>query len=230
MSDPAPPPEPGGTAGGGPGPLTPERIDAALADFRAWLEQLAAGAPQPPPEPDEPPVDLATLVGAFTALRHEVNLQTRAARTQAEQAAAALGQLGEAVELLKRPPPADPDAALRPLLTALIDAADVLARAADGVRRAAPPRWRRWLGARPGPLDAAARGLALGAERLDRALARQGLEPVAAAGRPFDPEAMEAVEAVPDSGRPAGTVVAELRRGWRWRGRVFRCAQVAVAK
>jgi molecular chaperone GrpE len=211
--------------------LTPQRIEAVLADFRTWLEGLAAAPPEPPPEPDEPAVDLATLAGALTALRHEVNLQTKAARAQAEQSAAALVQLGEAVELLKRPP-ADPDAAIRPLLTALVEAADALARAGDGVRRAAAPPRRRWFGAwsDPAALDATVQGLAMALQRLERALAQHGLEPVAAEGRPFDPETMEAVEAVADSGRPAGTVVAELRRGWRWRGRVFRCAQVAVAK
>jgi molecular chaperone GrpE len=66
-------------------------------------------------------------------------------------------------------------------------------------------------------------------QRIDRALAQHGLEPLAAVGRPFDPEVMEVVEAVAGSGRPAGEVVGEVRRGYRRNGRVFRCAQVRVA-
>ena len=66
--------------------------------------------------------------------------------------------------------------------------------------------------------------------RVDRALARHDLEPIAAEGEPFNPETMEVLEAVPANGRPSGEVVEEVRRGYRWRGRVFRCAQVRVAK
>jgi molecular chaperone GrpE len=41
---------------------------------------------------------------------------------------------------------------------------------------------------------------------------------------------MEVVEAVSETGRPAGEVIEELRRGYLWRGRVFRYAQVRVAR
>ena len=41
---------------------------------------------------------------------------------------------------------------------------------------------------------------------------------------------MEVVEAVADSGRPAGEVIDEARPGYLWNGRVFRYAQVRVAK
>jgi molecular chaperone GrpE len=67
-------------------------------------------------------------------------------------------------------------------------------------------------------------------QRVERALAQHGLEPIAAAGQPFDPETMEAIEVVEGSGRPGGEVVQEVRRGYVWRGRVFRYAQVRVAK
>ena len=47
---------------------------------------------------------------------------------------------------------------------------------------------------------------------------------------PFDPEQMEVLEVVADSGRPSGEVVEEVRRGYLWKDRVFRYAQVRVAK
>ena len=67
-------------------------------------------------------------------------------------------------------------------------------------------------------------------QRIERALRQHGLEVIPAEGETFDPERMEVVEAVRDSGRPAGEVVAEVRRGYLLNGRVFRFSQVRVAK
>src|SRR5436305_1990283 len=103
MSDHAPPLVPGDAASDRrQEALTPDRIDNLLADFRAWLEQAAA-APVPPETPAaEPAVDLHTLLSQFVALRHEVNLQTRASRAQQEQTAEALREMGQALDLLER--------------------------------------------------------------------------------------------------------------------------------
>jgi molecular chaperone GrpE len=105
--------------------------------------------------------------------------------------------------------------------------------------------WQRWLHPgepekpRPSPdatervraaLSALVTGYGMSLERAERALRKHGLEPISAAGRPFDPELMEAVDAVAASGRPAGEVLDEVRRGYLWNGRVFRCAQVRVAR
>ncbi|MBI1917737.1 MAG: nucleotide exchange factor GrpE, partial [Planctomycetes bacterium] len=46
----------------------------------------------------------------------------------------------------------------------------------------------------------------------------------------FDPERMEVLEAVANTGRPPAEVIEEVRRGYLWRGRVFRFAQVRVAR
>ncbi len=51
----------------------------------------------------------------------------------------------------------------------------------------------------------------------------------ASAGRPFDPREHEAIANVPGTGQPEGTVVDEVRRGYRLRDRVIRPALVAVA-
>ena len=48
-------------------------------------------------------------------------------------------------------------------------------------------------------------------------------------GLPFDPREHEAVVNVPDTGRPDGEIVEELRRGYKLRDRVIRPALVAVA-
>ena len=81
MSDPTPPGDAGGPVKCASGPLTPDAIDAVLSDFRTWLEDLVNPPEAPVADaPGSPAVDLATVVAAFTALRHEVNLQTKAAR------------------------------------------------------------------------------------------------------------------------------------------------------
>jgi molecular chaperone GrpE len=73
-------------------------------------------------------------------------------------------------------------------------------------------------------------GYTMSLQRVERALRQRGLEAIPAAGERFDPERMEVVEAVAQSGRPSGEVIDEVRRGYVWNGRVFRYAQVRVAK
>lgn len=73
-------------------------------------------------------------------------------------------------------------------------------------------------------------GYTMSLQRLERALRQHGLQAIPTTGERFDPERMEVVEAVTDSGRPAGEVIDEVRRGYMWNGRVFRYAQVRVAK
>jgi molecular chaperone GrpE len=248
----------------------------------------------------------------MTALRQEVNLQTRAARAQQEQNASALGQLQEALELLQRREAAAAQDAglaaeeqLRPLLRTLVDLHDALSLALREVQRvqdalepvlekfggpplevddseppappAAPPRRSFWArvfgGAPPEPTAAltedvlaawrerlqrqraqlaAARdehaearqaaertrqflssviaGYIMSVQRLERALQQHQLEAIPCVGEPFDPETMEVVEVTAEPGRMATEVVEEVRRGYRWRGRVFRFAQVRVAR
>jgi molecular chaperone GrpE len=75
-----------------------------------------------------------------------------------------------------------------------------------------------------------AAGYAMSLQRLERSLSQHGLEPMATVGETFDPEQMEVVEVTTGSGRPNGEVLEEVRRGYLWNDRVFRYAQVRVAK
>ncbi len=286
--------------------MTAEGIDAVLAEFRGWLgalNQHPAAAESPVAEPP----DLYTLLAQFTALRHEVNLQTKASRVQQEQNSETLRQLTQALEALEQAQnnagqahQRDAEERLRPLFKALIDLHDavslagremtrvqdtvlpLLAQIVDAVQTEEPPLeikvelppssppagWFRWLrppAAAP-DLDALkksisaqlqerrdqqrerfrqakdgidrvrqllaslATGYTMSLQRVERTLRQHGLEPIGAVGETFDPEKMEVVEAVLGSGRPSGEVLSELRRGYLWNGRVFRFAQVRVAK
>ncbi len=278
MSDAAPTDRAGQVAQvGEPGwPLTPDRIDAVLSEFRGWLEALA----DPLPAPAEPPAfDLNAVVAQFTALRHDVNLQTKATRAAVEQTAEVLKHVAA---------PADPDEAVRPLVKAVIDIADALGTAVARIEKAretleplldelaaadlppapasaasprpgvlarlfaAPPApdpdWRTWAEqTRKMSEDKAAAaskaadtlrpvlagvsdGYAMSLRRVDRVLPTFGVDAIESLGKPFDPELMEAVEMTASPGAASGTVVEEVRRGYRWKGKLFRFAQVKVAR
>jgi molecular chaperone GrpE len=79
-------------------------------------------------------------------------------------------------------------------------------------------------------LESLLTGYTMSLQRAQRALAQHGLERIPCAGQPFDPEQMEVVEVVADSTEPPGVVIDEIRPGYRWNGRIFRYAQVRVAR
>ncbi len=263
-------------------------IELILTDFRAWLE---AAQEAPPPEP-APSLDIATVLQHFTALRQEVNLQTKATRAQQEQGSQAIALLQQALEVIPQEDSTDENAhdeLLRPWLKTLIDAHDALSLAEREVKRmldnppslpkvqqqpvigAAPPviklkipHWARWLGldasieaqlaplhawyaaqsGAPAPapepdetpnrlqqiLDALLVGYRMSLQRLARAMEQHGLETIACVGEPFDPETMEVAEVLREEGRTSTEVLEVIRNGYHWRGRVFRYAQVRVAK
>ncbi len=178
-----------------------------------------------------------------------MNLQTKAARTAVD----ALTQTPAPAP--PTPPAVDADAVARPLVTALIDITDALrlglaeveaarARLLTPAQSADTPAPRPGVFARlfgratpsvtaagadrAGPtLAGVADGYALSVRRAARALEAAGVEPIEALGRAFDPDVMEAVGM---AAGPAGTVVAEGRRGYRWRGVLLRPAQVTVGR
>ncbi len=72
-------------------------------------------------------------------------------------------------------------------------------------------------------------GLRLTWAGLQSFLAREGVEAVAAEGRAFDPQEHEAVATV-GGDAPPGQVVQEVRRGYRYYGRLLRPARVVVGR
>lgn len=244
-----------------------------LAEFRTWLLE------NPIPEPDAEAITLDRVLEQFTALRQEVNLQTKASRAQLEQNSKTLQNLDEALEELRQRDTSEEELErqeeerLRPLLKSVIEVHDHLLRAnretqkvrdtltplladlTQSLQPAPPPVkrswWSNWLGpaidekpAMPERLQQVGQvgerigrvlegilaGYKISLEKVEKVLRSYGLEAVPAEGESYDPEQMEVLEAVPNSGRPNNVVLDEVRRGYRWRGRVFRYALVRVAK
>lgn len=73
--------------------MTPETVNRLLARFSEWLTSQPQPAPSAPDDLDDPPLDLSSVLREFVALRHEVNLHTKATRTLNEQVGQWLAQL-----------------------------------------------------------------------------------------------------------------------------------------
>ncbi len=73
-------------------------------------------------------------------------------------------------------------------------------------------------------------GLWLVERKLRSLLESEGVTPIDAAGKPFDPREHEAVLHEETTSAPDNTVIGELQRGYRIRDRVLRPALVSVAK
>lgn len=74
-----------------------------------------------------------------------------------------------------------------------------------------------------------ARGMELIYQRMTDALGKLGLEPIEAVGKTFDPNIHHAVEMVSTSDAPDHTVLADLQRGYNFKGRLLRPSMVRVA-
>jgi molecular chaperone GrpE len=259
--------------------MTDPTDDEALLDrFRDWLRDARAEADgrdgDRAPAPGGPEVGLYRLVEEFTALRHEVKLETKGSRGLQEQVEALLPALRQAVDQFRAVGPKEEQAALaaaRPLAEAIADLDEALDRGrleiekardridAEAARSAAAieseldalyegQSWFRRLGVRayhgrarglvgrrmretrPELFAALLEGYGLIQARLRRAMDAGQVRRIGSVGLPVDPGLMTVIEVVDAPDRPPGHVVDEVRRGYTWRGRVLRYAEVRAAR
>lgn len=249
-----------------------EDIDAILDRFRRWLEATRDEAGVLAGEDvdgDRAEVGLVQIVEEFTALRHELKLQTKSGRGLIDQVEATVAAMKRAIEQFRSVEPKEAQAAWsagKAIAEALGDLDEALARGRREIERirhrleadatlaladAIDERFRRqswlrrlltadyhrqvrnvvqgggWL--RRDLLDALLEGYGLIQSRLARVMAAEQVERIACEDRPVDPERMVVIEVVDDPERPPGTVVKELRRGYTWKGRLLRYAEVQAA-
>src|SRR6059036_3863088 len=72
-------------------------------------------------------------------------------------------------------------------------------------------------------------GMILVQKQLNDLLAENGLQPVEAEGKTFDPNLHEAIAHEPSNQFPEGTVLRQARRGYRFKERLLRPAKVVVS-
>jgi molecular chaperone GrpE len=250
--------------------------EALLALFRDWLGQTRAEVeslglePDPLPNESRSEAGLLRLVEEFTALRHEVKLETKGSRGLQEQVEAILPALRQAIDQFRAVGPKEEQAALaagRPLAEAIADLDEALDRGrAEAEKSRARPLatsraieadlgtiyeaqpWFRRVGLRayhdqvlaivrgragdehPGLIDALLEGYDLIRARLRRAMDAGQVRRIECIGLAVDPERMTVVEAVDAPDMEPGLVVDEVRRGYTWRGRVLRYAEVRAAR
>ena len=77
--------------------------------------------------------------------------------------------------------------------------------------------------------DALAEGVSLTLRQLQESLEKEGVKPIEAVGREFDPMMHEAVMRVESDEHPDNTVVEEVEKGYTQNSRVIRPARVKVA-
>jgi molecular chaperone GrpE len=77
--------------------------------------------------------------------------------------------------------------------------------------------------------DPLVRGITLTLQQMLEVLRKEGLEPIEALGKPFDPRLHEAVEVIPCEAAEAGMVLEEMQRGYLFRDRLVRPALVRVS-
>ncbi|MFP4130405.1 MAG: nucleotide exchange factor GrpE [Halorhodospira sp.] len=218
--------------------------EALVARFRAYLEQVpAAGEPAAEAasgtaadaEQQEAP-DLFTLLAELAALKNDVRLESRQFKSALDQLSATCEtlrtqsqELQEGLQRERRRAEAASEEADQDLLRELLELRD---RMAAGCSQAAA--YRPGLLARLGRtrryLARMAEGMEMNLRHLDEILARRGVQAQETVYRPFDPQAMHAVETTEEPGMPDGTVVREVRTGYLRNGRVLRTAEVIVNK
>lgn len=79
-------------------------------------------------------------------------------------------------------------------------------------------------------LEALRTGITLISSQLRAVLTEAGLEEIDATAKPFDPKFHEAISQQDSTEVPEGTVLQQLRKGYRYRERLLRPASVVVAR
>jgi len=77
--------------------------------------------------------------------------------------------------------------------------------------------------------DALAKGVDMIFRQFEQVLVREGLKPIEAVGRPFDPEFHQAIMQVESEDHEEGTVVEEVQKGYMLKDKVLRPAMVKVS-
>ncbi|SHG85390.1 molecular chaperone GrpE [Thermosyntropha lipolytica DSM 11003] len=74
------------------------------------------------------------------------------------------------------------------------------------------------------------KGLEMVVKKVYKIMEEEGVEPIAAVGKPFDPQFHEALAVEENADYPSDTVIEEMRKGYMMHGRIIRPSLVKVNK
>jgi molecular chaperone GrpE len=181
---------------------------------------------------------LAALRLAIEQFRSVEPKEAQAVWTAAKALAEGLADLDEALDRgyreIERARQQIADESLRALETALND----LYRGRSWIRRRLLRPYhnqvievvRRDVSSRHDLFNSFQEGYGLIQKRLRRVMASEQVNRIPCEGRVVDPELMTVLEVVDLPDHPRGTVIKELRKGYTWRGRVIRYAEVQAVR
>ena len=189
-----------------------EKPEIRVTDRRRVYLDDERRTPEKPEEPNLKPAyveELETRTKAAEAKIQEVRSRFDQLRAQLQK------ETDETRQRLNRAADERAEREKATFITSLLPVLDNLLRAVDA-------------SAENGKSDLITEGVRQTAEDFEKALRAAGVEPIQAAGQPFDPELHEAVEIVPVEPQLDGTVTAEYSRGYRIGDRLLRPARVQV--
>jgi len=233
--------------------VTLER-EEILQRFEAWLDSVLAA--EDPPQGIAAELlstlagqteagadgrcDLYSMWGAVTALTQEIKLQGRSFK-QLSETLAPLGDLAPQLSEMQREAE---ERARREMLDVFLELRDRLGRGLEAARlsqaKMRESRESSWAAKLLAPhpafrhaseaVDALEEGYSLSLDRLDEVLGQFDVRQIVCQGEPFDPGTMHAVDVEETEQAAEGTVVDVYRAGYEWKGKVYRPAQVKVAR
>ncbi|HHJ38842.1 MAG: hypothetical protein AXA67_00310 [Methylothermaceae bacteria B42] len=196
-----------------------------LAAFEQFLEDDPGGMEA------GPQVGLAQLFAELAALKTEVRTEARQFKSALENFTSVLESHEREREEYAKALKKAGEETLKPVLLELVDLRDRQAAGLKALEKLRPGFIKRLLFKRKRQLyESIYAGQSLTLDRFDQMLTSHGIQPVAAEGRPFDPNLMRVAEVVHRKKLEDGIVVSELRRGYLWHGKVLRLAEVKVNK
>ncbi len=217
--------------------------EEVLARFDAWLRTLTeadVNAIEEEAAEESAAPGLATFYGELVALRHDVRIEAKTARAAGRSLddVAALFQTGvsehaasmeQAATRIRGALPEVRREGEEAVLRELIDIRESLARNVEAATACRLPH-RPWLLKHTRTLEALQHDQATTLDKLDDALRRLQVAPLAEPGMAFDPAVMRAIMTVQGSGAAPGAVTRVLRQGYRRQDRALQIAEVEVEK
>ncbi len=214
-----------------------------LARFDAWMRTLTEtdirAIEEEGAETDATP-GMAAFYGELAALRQDIRLEAKTARAAGRSLdqVAAFVQTGvnehaasmeQTATKIRGALPEARREGEETVLRELLDVRESLARNVEAATALRLPR-RPWLRRHAQTLETLQHDYAATLGKLDDALRRLQVTPLAEPGMPFDPAAMRAIMTVQGSGAAPGAVVRVLRQGYRRQDRALQIAEVEVEK